>query len=378
LTAGNPFADRELCKEITCSGQFARGTHYVLASASPAYQQGSVPHLPWKWVRISRRIDAGPFPVGGTPAGQQVCWDGKHETTQPAACNPVYELTGFAQTVSGSREMLHMDVAMEAFSVPAAVTLLNGNAMLQRSDIPAALNQPSPNLMISGPDNNACYAGHPQQIVPAISVEDDIALDAVTFEFQPNGNFMGGISKEWSFGTEMSPNGYPLNTLAGIEDLRQSVQNLPGAQIVADCSTANFGDSTHPQVIVATNCAIGPENQAGYGLLWVTGTFDMEITTPGQSWHGIVIAGGQGICKQTVGFETQVTGAIICAPTRDSSGTLLAQLGKPIFTWKSAVPGLNEVGVQYDTCQIQMASRLLMGGLSYQEIGRRNIRKEWI
>lgn len=377
-TADNPFADRELCKEITCSGQFAHGSHYQLAMASPSFAFPGV-HLSWKWIRIIRKVDQGPFAVSGTPNNAQVCWNGQHESTQVSACNPVFELTGFAQTISGSREMIHMDVAMHQFAVPAAVTLLNGGGQLTRADLPAFLNQPTNNLMLNGTDSNQCCPGPmtPEQKA-AIAVEDAAALDAINQAFQPTSNFIGGFMVETSLTNQLSDSGYAMNSVMGLEDLRMSVERIPGAQHLSDCSAANFGDSTHYQVIVAQNCILGPQNQPGYGLLWVTGTLDMQIISAMQSWNGIVVVAGQGICKQTAGFETQITGALICAQTRDISGALLASLGKPTFTWTAARPGMNEVGVQYDSCQIMAAGRLLFGFLPYEELSRRNIKREWI
>ena len=137
-TANNPFYDNELCTEMAAQGQACAAAAASYAplvpedptSANPPYL-GTVNY---KWVRITAKANGAAAPYytngsangGGVQPGTQICWNGSSEVPAsklgvancalggaPPAWNPVYQLTSFAVTPSGSSRMLQMEVALD-------------------------------------------------------------------------------------------------------------------------------------------------------------------------------------------------------------------------------------------------------------------------
>jgi hypothetical protein len=152
----NPTLDNELCNErftglvltltpaaIAGAPCGATGLASELMAAAPSYYQpavvkasdipnaGTASALPFKWVRITNKQNLMGLmntTVDGSPAGNQVCWDGSQEwVAPPGTCgtfnpaqtmNPVWLLTSLAVTPGGSRRMTQMEVA---FTPPISV-----------------------------------------------------------------------------------------------------------------------------------------------------------------------------------------------------------------------------------------------------------------
>jgi hypothetical protein len=137
-TANNPFYDNELCTEMAAQGQAcanAAASYAPLVPEDPS--SANPPYLGtvnYKWVRITAKANGAAAPYytngsangGGVAPGTQICWNGSSEVPAsklgvgncalggaPPAWNPVYQLTSFAVTPSGSSRMLQMEVALD-------------------------------------------------------------------------------------------------------------------------------------------------------------------------------------------------------------------------------------------------------------------------
>ncbi len=108
--ASNKYADTELCHEtgaaatfgLSCSSSpLPTSTTWYTPKDNSSYGGtfGLANPLLFKWARIQLKTDnSGPVPVGSSPSGQVVCWDGRNQLPQPVGfgknCRPVGGMVG--------------------------------------------------------------------------------------------------------------------------------------------------------------------------------------------------------------------------------------------------------------------------------------------
>jgi hypothetical protein len=157
--AGNAYMDDELCHDgypfnggmqqqsnlgadVRCT-QLPPGPNWYTTVASTAPWSGTSAALPYKWVRVAMKVNGtvqGPagnvtsYYVNVTPPinpTAQVCWNGKQEVllsgpdrngnpatkcqdmTVPQSNSPVYVITSFGATASGTRKIVQAEVAQD-------------------------------------------------------------------------------------------------------------------------------------------------------------------------------------------------------------------------------------------------------------------------
>lgn len=364
-TAGNAFQDTEICQEVTppaaCTSNLPTGGGWWVSTAAAPAPYAATPPLVWKWTRITLKSNGSTAPnyTNGSNApaslSYPVCWTGSNEVAVNAAsCAanvppylPVFTLTSYAVTPSGSHRMVQSEVALVTFPpLPGALTFAGPGA---------TFNSPNSNpFKIKGQDS-AVPACPPAGNKPAIA----------TYNSTDASNIQGGLAKPNNYSgyppgspTSVSPsvsNTGPtapppgntmgvLGTVSGLNSLVNTVSSIADQTVPSGGTPPmGWGTAAQPLVTVATgNLTFGPGT--GYGILLVEG----NLTLGGNfAWNGVIMVIGTGnVIQANGGGNAQITGGILVANT--TSGVVGNTPGPPNFNWNGG--GGN--GIQYNSCDV--------------------------
>jgi Tfp pilus assembly protein PilX len=359
----NKYFDNEICKEVDCSGGQVPPTSgwYTTANASSTY--AATPVLPYKWMRISLKMDrsasgwSGPTQnfmyVDGnsTNANDYVCWNGANEIAQSTACaapnKPVYMMTALAITTIGTRRMLQYELTQDSLNLSFASALtLDGTG--------DSMSGPNSNpFNIDGTDHAGCGGSATQPAKPAIGVPDtpDIAtvIAGIPSNRQSHYTGSGAAPDVQNISATLPAN---MQSVSSLQALMATIKSNATQVLMGNQSgLSNPGTATSPEIIYVNGDLTLTGNVTGYGILAVTGTF-----SPGGNvgWNGIVLVVGKGVVTGNGGGNNSYNGAIMVAKTLDSVGNPLSSLGAATFSFS----GGGGSGVYYSSGCVNQASSL--------------------
>src|SRR5712671_955550 len=261
----------------------------------------------------------------------------------------VYALTSLASTALGSRTMMQMEVTtpVAGWASIGALTIDGPNPTLNFPN-----SQP---FIVHGADANSCSAtAEPDH--PAIAAYDNPNSPTATSSVDqidaaiPRPDHYTGAGGTPSVVDTYGVLGDTMGTPVGLKSLIDAVQQKAatnGTTYGNDPSVGslNLGSAAVPSFnYVAGDLTLNGSHD-GYGVLVVTGTlhFGGNFT-----WHGVVLAVGDGNMEFNGGGNGQILGTALVAKIWDNhtSQNMLSTNGSPTFTWQGG--GGN--GVLYDHC----------------------------
>lgn len=378
----------------------ATNTNYSGSSSNP---------IPYQWVRVNLKLDGSgytssgnPYYVDGTAANatKQVLydWTTLHECvsgTCPSADNPqpVYEITSYAVTPSGTHRMVQDEVAAETFNLnfPSALTLPGPVGSFSAAN--------SAGYCIDGNDNGSglsgtkcgystapsvsgCTTNAPSVPGVGLSSGNDAAgnqtnTNYVDSQIPRPGNYLGSTGSTPSvtnvtLPTDMSTPAQldqVLQTIAqnsnvclAVNQSQASAAGCTSPTIEAPGNSSNYtwsqitsavpggswpNSSTNPQVIYVDGNVDISGNTAGSGILVVTGNLTYDGNS---SWNGIIMVVGDGTTtyQSNGGGNGQFNGALFVATTKDANGNQLSSFGPVDFN----INGGGGNGLYYNSCWI--------------------------
>jgi hypothetical protein len=259
----------------------------------------------------------------------------------------VWLLTSFAETITGARSMLQMEVASPVIGyAPGGALTLDGP-----SPIIDAMPNSDP-FHIDGRDMPSC--GEPADPPhPAIDGYDDpnsptptSSVETIKNSLPRPDHYLG------SGGTPSVENGYAslgetMTTPTGLNALMGAIYNTTGAVHYTTATSGSFNPAAtnvHSVTYVDGDLTLNG-NATGNGILVVTGAFNMGGDI---SWNGIIFVVGNGDMNYGGGGNGQINGSLFVAKIWDNYTTknLLSSMGSPSFHWNGG--GGN--GIYYDHC----------------------------
>jgi hypothetical protein len=359
-TSGSTYADREICKEITCAGGVPAGAPwYTTASASASY--AASPQLVWKWTRVTLDTNGANAPnyINGSNAAatlnNQICWNGLNEFVLPtgiANClsyippaTPVYLLTSYAVSPSGSHRMVQSAVTQTTIPpLPGALTFAGPNPIYG-----SATSSP---FQISGQDS-ASPACPPAGNKPAIAAYDSAGASAVSSALARPPNYTGyppgsstsvapSVSNTGPSATPPANTMGTLATVSGLQNLVSAVTSLADQVIPAGSSPTSIGTASTPLVTVVQG-DVSLAAVHGYGILLVEGNLTFSGST---SWDGVILVIGNGHLTVSGGGGGQINGGVLVANI--NTGVVGNIPGAPVVDWSGG--GGN--GIYYNSCDI--------------------------
>lgn len=259
----------------------------------------------------------------------------------------VWLLTSYAETRSGARSMLQMEVAspVMGYSPGGALTLAGPNPAIDA--MPDSMG-----FMIAGADANSCMetaeANH-----PAIDGYDDPNASPPTNSVETiEGSLPRPENYTGSGGTPSVENGYAslgetMGTPVGLNAMMSAIYNATGAAHYNSSNASSFNPSsttTHSITYVDGDLSLSG-NAEGNGILVVTGTLTMGGNF---SWNGLVFVVGDGSISFAGGGNGQINGSLFVSKIWDNhtDKNLLSSVGSPTVHWNGG--GGN--GIYYDHC----------------------------
>jgi hypothetical protein len=253
----------------------------------------------------------------------------------------IYLLTALAETRSGARSMLQMEVTtpVTGWNSTAALTLDGPNPIL--IDMPN-----STQFYIDGNDANSC-GQTAEPAAPAIGAYDDPnaqpathSVDDVIAALPRPDHYVGEggtPSVKDVYGTLGDTLGTPLGLKALIDGVRAKKTNVG--------NTVDLGTASSPAINYIDGDLTMSGNPDGYGILVVTGTL---VWNGDFAWHGVVLVVGDGIMEYGGGGTGTIYGTVLVAKIWDDhvNQNLLSSLGSPTIDWDGG--GGN--GIYYDHC----------------------------
>jgi hypothetical protein len=361
--------------ELTAAG-LALGPNWYAAEASDASYYGNAANpLPYQWVRINLKVDASavPYSVDGIAVngGKQVVFDtvNLHECVlgTTVACSnsntnlaPVYEITSFAVTASGTRRMLQEEVSPDTVNLPLAGALtVDGPGLLANTVCASGTTCSTSGDYLTGTEPASCPSTN---VMPAIAVADSTSQADIAAGVNPNAaNIVGCTTVSCTTtGNDSVVNESAalssVNTVSQVEVLVAELKTLAGSNIGPDCTTLNLGTSSNPKVAVVTNaggttCNVN-SGTSGYGILVVTGSLTYANVN---AYQGVILMLGTGQFRGS-STDTSLSGALFIAQDRDTaSGALLAgpALGSsPTFHFHYSPGSSTDPSIQFNQCLI--------------------------
>ncbi len=259
----------------------------------------------------------------------------------------VWLLTSFAQTKTGARSMLQMEVASPVLG------FATGGALTLDGPSPAIDAMPnSNNFRIQGADANSCHeTADPDH--PAIDGYDDPnaspptnSVESIKASLPRPDHYTG------SGGTPSVQNGYAslgetMTTPTGLKALIDAVRVAPGAHYYNSSTVGSFNPSstTNSSITYVDGDLNLGGNSTGRGILVVTGTLTMHGNF---SWYGLMLVVGDGKYEGSGGGNGDIKGMLLVAKIWDNytDQNLLNTVGSPTFHWNGG--GGN--GIQFDHC----------------------------
>ena len=371
-STSNSYFDDELCHEkfsslsLTDPGAGAKctsapsGSTWYTTATSSAPMANSTGAMSYKWVRVTLKANGGtaPYCVNGSGCssqGTQVCWNGTQEVLLSGSTTcagmgagyfPVYTLTSLAVTSNGGRRMVQSDVRQDKLnlSLPATLNILGPITTSSQ------FTQPGNGFVVQGQDDTTrCSSGTTN---PALGAMGSTNVSNLSSYASPAANYTGtgGSSSTPSISditTSLQNSG--LDTVTGLENLVSSLTSMANT-VASDCSSANLGSDSNPQIVVINGtCNIsGNPSTPGAGILVVRGTLNYTD----HPYNGIMLVIGQGIFIQQSAKNSHFSGSILIAKTLDSYGNPLSTLGAPSFSWHSGAGSLTSPSLDYDSCHM--------------------------
>lgn len=364
----NVYFDNEICQEnfpnlgltspgagTPCSTAPSGSNWYSTTNSTAPYTNTSAA-VSYKWVRLTLKANGSvaPYYVNGSNAGatlgNEICWDGQHETVLPAgtpncpamgaAYEPVYLITSLAVTPSGARRMVQSEyVQLHLPPLPSALTF----------DGPApTFGAPNSNpYHIQGTDLRSC-GGSPMPALPAVGAWDANSVTTVSSSIPNNrrGNYTGAGGTT----PDVENLNSPPNNLdptwkdpVQIQNTINLITSMANQVFTGPISNVSLGSNASPLITVVNGNLTMSGNNSGAGILLVTGS----VTFSGNSsYNGIILVLGQGVFNANGGGNGQFNGGILVAKIYDASGNLLPSNGSPTVNWNGG--GGN--GIYYDSC----------------------------
>jgi hypothetical protein len=259
----------------------------------------------------------------------------------------VWLLTSYAQTKSGARSMLQMEVASPVLGIGwgGALTLDGPNPVID-----AMPN--SSNFTVKGADKNTCSeTADPDH--PAIDGYDDPNASPPTNSVSTIINSLPRpLNYTGSGGTPSVQNGYGTlgETVTSPSEFKDFIDYYKGVAISrgtyynsSTVGSFNPTYTTKPSITFVDGNLTLNGNGTGYGILIVTGTLTMSGNF---SWYGLVLVVGDGNIQMNGGGNGAIVGMVVDAKIWDASHNPLPTLGQPTFDWNGG--GVNSV--QFDHC----------------------------
>ena len=386
--SGSTYADNEFGPEFLssgCSMPSAPPTANSIWQRSPLNTL-SFPGPLYKWVRInavseqSLNLDVSPYD-GTKSSTTPVYYDGT-SLNDTGTGSQVLEVTALAVLPNGSQKLLQYLTAPGFINLPvfpAALTLAADTGHSVAFSAPASNHS----YYVKGNDISVpalSCTPTPGTPVDAIAVYHTLAIGDVINGYPgfPTTGIPAGMRPSYT-GAQSPPDVArdPLanfQTPSQLDALAQSIiQNADAvvpqgsnATQLAFINSLGMSPSNMLTVVVNGDLDLQHWNNAGYGLLLVTGNYNYD---PDNGWNGIVLVIGQGTITNVDddGWEG-INGAVFVAKTRDSSGNLLASLGTASVQFDAGMEGN---GIQYSSCWIQAAApKLSYKILSFHEIAQ--------
>jgi len=256
---------------------------------------------------------------------------------------PVYLLTSFAQTQTGSKSMAQMEAG-----VRPPFTMNIGGAITLAGPSTAFISPNSNNFTVNGNDAAGTLSGEPtgcggtSPAKPAIGVWDSSSQTSVINALGKPNNYTGAGGTPSVENVYASLGGADV-TPANLNGFVQNLQSYATSPVLTGTVTTLPSTNTGSVTYINGDLNLSG-NVTGYGVLVVTGT----LTFSGNfTWNGIVLVIGQGQVIHNGGGNGNFNGAIYVAQTVDASGNLLPVVpGSPTYTWNGG--GVNNI--QYDHC----------------------------
>jgi len=415
ITPGNTYFDDELCHETVAGLTYSAPNSGVACAAAPpagsvpAYVASTSPYtgtasaLNYKWVRITLKqnntfpnalvapVDAL-HPASGL--GSQVCWNsatGQEVVVLSLGYNdcvtahanltnvgPLYIITSFALTPSGSRRIGQYEVAGITVLPPPGALSLDGPG----AAFPTAPN--SHNFTVDGIDGSctaappAGCATIPNRAYPAVGVTDQAGVNNLlgnpvgtggSLPTNRYGNYVGclaagscataatgspsivnnaaSLTGLWSDPVQLNNLVQSLANSADVSESTCSMNGLPYNGHASPCGmpAQGLGTNANPQITFVNGDLSLNGAVSGAGVLVVTGNLSFGGNT---SFNGLVLVVGQGNMSENGGGSGEFDGQVFVANTlsHGSPFSQLATLGQPIINWTGG--GGN--GIYYNSC----------------------------
>jgi len=295
----------------------------------------------------------------------------------------VYLLTSYAQTKTGARSMLQMEVAMPVlgFNPGGALTLDGPNPTIDA--MPNSMN-----FFIKGNDANSCVetADAPH---PAIDGYDDPNAPTPTSSVAtiigslPRPDHYTGSGPTPSVANGYAALGETMTDPNNLNSILASIKTAAAAQghsytgpatsvALGNCPT-NTSDPACQTVIdyVDGDLDLGPST--GYGILAVTGSLSWHGNF---SWKGLIFAVGDGNVSFAGGGNGEIDGTVFVSKIWDSTctgsavaghGNLCTSVQSPTFHWNGG--GGN--GIRFDHCwATNLMNQVPLGNFSSGKLGK--------
>jgi hypothetical protein len=376
---GTPhYPDDEVCKEVfaACSGSPAvpaGNPWYTSVTANSSYY--ATPRLPWKWVRIMRKInksDTGATritTVDGNQSNNLICWNGSNEVVMPAAASDcgsnaqVFTITALAVTSNGTRRMVEYE---ETSNVNVPVTA----AMYAQNQINTgqALNVTgATDSVCSSPSVYGAASGTSTVTTPGSgNVTGSPAGTANSYGWNPNmiGNLINSLSSGASNVTSVSgitndgssPPNYALTngslgtpptvTYSGSDNI--TAITSPGTPVTYITPDLTITPVTSPPTYRTLTLGGASPGISGQGVLIVRGNLTMDF---GQAWSyfGLIIVEGNLNMINTGGGNAnpKIHGAIIAGGSILANGTGMGNFNGSISIHQNACMVNNVIQNQY-------------------------------
>jgi hypothetical protein len=387
------------------------GSWYTNYASNTNYEGPAANPLPYQWVRINLKVDgsAVPYSVDGvsTNSAKQVYYDlaNLHECVIGTTANcvttntnlePVYEITSFAVTASGTQRMLQQEVVEDPLSVnltlPGALTV-DGTIGKKSSSTDNICDSGSTcngsGAYLTGTNPASCPTG---ATVPAIATADPTSTTNLTTDITANKTNIVGSGGSPSVVNESSAL-TNLSTPAQIEALVGQMENVastnscntPANPQSCSSATLNLGTSASPTITVVNNAGGSAfqlnSGTTGYGILVLTGDLDYVNVN---SYEGVILMLGTAQFTETSSKDTTFTGALFMAQDRcpsvgaspgpcTSVGQLMTGLGSPTFNYHHGNASSTDPSIQYNQCIVNQVEALGSSVSNYRVLLQREI-----
>jgi Tfp pilus assembly protein PilX len=374
---GTPhYPDDEVCKEVftACVNNPPVPTGnpwYASITANNSY--AAAPALPWKWVRIMRKInksDTGATritSVDGNQSNNFVCWNGSNEVVSATAdCGAnasVYTITGLAVTSTGTRRMVEYEVTTNVtVPVTAAMYAQNhidtGQALNVTGNTDSVCSAPSVYGAASGTNTvttpgSGNVSGSPAGTVNSYGWNSNMIPNLIS-SLSPgatNVTSAPGISSDSSTPPNYSlTNGTlgtaPTVTYSGSDNI--TAITSPGTPVTYITPDLTITPVTSPPTYRTITLGGASPGISGQGVLIVRGNLTMDF---GQAWSyfGLIIVQGNLTMINTGGGNAnpKIHGAILAGGTILANGTGMGNFNGSISIHQNACMVNNAITGQY-------------------------------